>query len=226
MKLDCNPTSPMDYLNNIIDEGCICGWSNISDLKVKSYLHPQLDIGLPRLIAIALPLNRAVFDTFERYPSKIYQNHYRVVNRRLEDIALSLCNYLEREGWSALATPATYSVDEYTGHLSHRMAAYLSGIGWIGKSSLLVTKEYGAKLRLITVLTDYPFKDVPELQIDGCGDCEKCLEICPVNAICGDARSIDREKCYHYLKSLIDKKKVEELICGLCVKVCDGGRYN
>ena len=40
---------------------------------------------------------------------------------------------------------------------SHKMAAHLAGLGWIGKSCLLVTPQYGPRVRWTTVLTDYPF---------------------------------------------------------------------
>ena len=99
----------------------------------------------------------------------------------------------------------------------------LAGIGWIGRSALLVTPDKGAQLRLITVLTDYPFKVADKCHDFACGECRKCIDICPVKAIGENPREIRREVCYKYLQSLIGRGIVEELICGLCIKVCNGG---
>jgi len=203
-----------------IDSSFKTGWCLIEDLKKHSFLHSSLDIGLKNAVSMAYPLNSTVLQTFDKYPSLIYQSHYRTVNIKLDQEALKLCRAMEDEGYRALPIPASCSVEPLKGHLSHRMAAMLSGIGWIGKSGLLITPEHSAKVRLITILTDYPLTDILPVQKFACGDCRDCIEICPVKALSENPADIDREKCHKYLNSLIKRGYIEELICGLCIKAC------
>ena len=199
------------------------GWCRVDELKRLSYLHRDLDMGMIWAVSIAFPLSAAVIDSIDKFPNLVYQNHYRAVNTRLEMEALELSQSIAEAGFNALPVPVTVSVDLYYGHLSHRMSAMLSGLGWIGKSALLVTPEYNARVRLVTVLTNLPLPEPVEPIQFGCGDCRKCIDICPAGAIQEDPRNFKREICYKYLNSLITKGVVEELICGLCIKVCDGG---
>ena len=199
------------------------GWCKVSDLKRESFLHKDLDNGLTSAISLAFPLMNSVIDSIDEKPNLLYQQHYRTVNIRLELEALNLSSQIQSSGFRALPVPVSLSVEPLRGHLSHRMAAMLSGLGWIGKSALLITPEYFARVRLVTVLTDLPLPESANLPENGCGDCRKCIEICPVKAIRDDAHDIRREICLKYLDSLINKGIVQEHICGLCVKVCRGG---
>ena len=198
-------------------------WCEAGRLKQMSYLHQDVDRGLKYALSVMFPLSSSVIDSIDKYPNLLYQSHYRTVNNRLEMEALEICRNIQDAGYPALPTPVTASVDPFHGHLSHRMAAMLSGHGWIGKSSLLVTPEYQARVRLVTLFTDLPLPTAEEPIPFNCGECRKCIEICPVNAVQEDPKAINREVCYRYLESLIKRGIVEETICGLCVKVCDGG---
>ncbi|NQS97139.1 MAG: epoxyqueuosine reductase [candidate division Zixibacteria bacterium] len=202
------------------------GWCRVDELKRLSYLHRDLNKGMIWAVSIAFPLSAAVMDSLDKFPNLVYQNHYRVVNNRLETEALELSRNIAAAGFNTLPVPVTVSVDSYHGHLSHRMAAMLSGQGWIGKSALLVTTEYAARVRLVTILTNLPLPEQLKPIQFGCGDCRICIDVCPVNAIQDDPRDFKREICYKYLNSLITKGVVEELICGLCIKACDGGGSN
>ena len=69
---------------------------------------------------------------------------------------------------------------------SHRMAAHLAGLGWIGKNCCLITPIAGPRVRLVTVLTDAPLP--PGSPMDSrCGDCTACVDACPPHAIKGRA---------------------------------------
>ena len=212
----------LEDIAGAVDESFLTGWCGTAELEEASYLDEELKIGLPNVISMAYPLAGEVFDTFDRYPSGVYQNHYRTVNNHLNAEALKLSRYISNLGYKALPVPASHSVELFSGHLSHRMAAMLSGNGWIGKSALLITEKYAAKVRLVTVLTDLPLSGrKPEIPFK-CADCRKCIEICPVKAIYDDPQEFNREICYKYLQSLIKRDIVEELICGLCIKACEG----
>lgn len=63
----------------------------------------------------------------------------------------------------------------------------MTGIGWIGKSNLLITKEYGSALCLCTVLTDAPFTtENKQILLPKCGKCTRCKDICPTGSIQGN----------------------------------------
>jgi epoxyqueuosine reductase QueG len=94
----------------------------------------------------------------------------------------------------------------------------------LGKSGLLITPEYKAMIRLVTLLTDLPLPIGEKPLPSQCGVCCKCLEVCPVKAIKEDAKDFNRKLCYKYLQSLVEREIVEDLICGLCIKVCEGGK--
>jgi len=147
---------PQDNENELGKYRLKTGWCRTDDLKTHSYLHPDFDRDLPFAISILYPLSNEIIDTIEDKPTKVYQHHYRTVNQYLDREALDMSLAIEQAGFRALPVPVTVSVDPFHGHLSNRMVGMLSGLGWIGKSALLVTPEYGARVRLVTVLTDLP----------------------------------------------------------------------
>ena len=89
-----------------------------------------------------------------------YKHHaYDTVNDLLDTIALRLSNSLQRQGYRAFPIPASKRavVDERVAAIfSHKLAAHMAGLGWIGKSCLLITPEAGPRVRWATVLTDAP----------------------------------------------------------------------
>jgi epoxyqueuosine reductase QueG len=112
------------------------------------------------------------------------------------------------------------------------MAAHLAGLGWIGKSCLLVTPDAGPRVRWVTVLTDAPIEATGKQMDQKCGDCHKCVDICPPKAFTGepfrpeDERDVryDARKCENYFKELMTETGFSETVCGLCLYVCPQGR--
>lgn len=78
--------------------------------------------------------------------------------------------------------------------LSEKQLAADAGLGWIGRQSLLVTPEYGTFVLLgeLVVTEDADAYDSP--LSDGCGECRRCVEACPANALLA-TRSVDASKC-------------------------------
>ncbi|MCS7258445.1 MAG: hypothetical protein NZ601_03640, partial [candidate division WOR-3 bacterium] len=126
--------------------------------------------------------------------------------------------------YMALPIPASQIVNWQTqqAHLSHKRIAIQAGLGWLGRNNLVVTKDYGAQVRLVTILTNINFtseafrKPLPF----NCGDCKKCLAACPAGAIRMDPLEFDHFKCFEKLKEFQRKGYVGQYICGICVKVC------
>ncbi len=107
----------------------------------------------------------------------------------------------------------------------------MAGIGWQGKSLLVVNPEFGPRLRLATILTDMPLTpDTPLL--NQCGKCKACVVFCPAKAIKNVSTesnydspeiAVDLNKCGEKLYEFAKLPDVGVRICGVCVKVCPYG---
>jgi epoxyqueuosine reductase QueG len=109
------------------------------------------------------------------------------------------------------------------GHLSHKHAAQAAGIGWIGRNNLLVHDRYGARIRLLTILTNLPLRvNAPSAR--DCGSCHVCLSVCPAGAIKERREDFDHIRCYEQLKLFSKTLRFSHHICGICVKACRGSK--
>ncbi len=181
--------------------------------------------GLDRACSIAVRLSDRVMEGVVENPTRLYLHHYRQMNYMLDNIALRLVGWLQGQGYAALAVPASQVLDwtECRGHLSHRHVAALAGLGWIGRNNLLVTPQFGARVRLMTVLTDMPLEPDTPLEED-CGSCRACVSVCPARAIHEDPESFDLGVCRKQVREFRNSFQLGHDICGLCIRACKGSR--
>ena len=154
---------------------------------------------------------------------------YQIVNPRIDSISLMLAQSLSEAGFQAFVVPSSQTVDrtKLTGVFSHKLAAHLAGLGWIGKSALLITPEHGPRVRWGTVLIDAPLETGTRMD-EMCRDCDVCVKACPAHAFTGQAFDKPRprseifaaEACDNYLS----KRETLRRACGICVYVCPFGR--
>ncbi len=179
-------------------------------------------------VSIGVKLSDAVLKTVENSPSFAYFQHYRAANSLLDQIAFRVGREIEKAGYSAFPVAASQSLGKnspYYGILPHKTAATLSGFGFVGKSGLFLSKDYGSKVRLATVVTDCPLKREFPLIENGCGGCVICKNACPAGAIYGELpttdgeRNFDAEKCSRYMKEHFQDVG-RGSVCGICIKVC------
>ena len=163
-------------------------------------------------VCIAVKLSDAVLKTIDNAPSFVYFQHYRAANALLDQIAFRIGREIEKAGFSALPIAASQSLGKnnpYRGMLPHKTAAVLAGLGFVGKSGLFLTPEFGSKTRLATILTDMPLQSELPIIENGCGDCNACQKACPAGAIYGQLpttdgeRNFDAEKCSRYIKTIL-----------------------
>jgi epoxyqueuosine reductase len=197
----------------------------------------------PRAISLGCRISDEVVNSIANHNDRAlimnYQAHiYTIVNQRLDQAALSMTKVLMENGYVAFPVPASQvlSYEDYTGLVPHKTAAHLAGLGWIGKSALLVTRKYGPRLRLATVYTDAPLPVGTPKKV-GCGSCRVCVDACPPGACTGnnfeekEAREFifDAGKCNGYMKERrlnLLGKRVYGGNCGLCVLVCPFGEHH
>lgn len=199
------------------------GFADISDMKIPGYE------SYPAAISVCIPYNSDIIDRLDSDP-EAFRKEQDDTYERIENI-LELCReYIENEGFSA----ETHFSKNLPGLLStfpHKMAATKAGLGWIGKNCLLVSYEYGCRVRLATVLTDAPFTSGTPVTGSECGDCAECVEACTCHAVKGEKwyPGIERDKlldaflCHELREKLVDKPGYKNP-CGLCLKACPVGK--
>jgi epoxyqueuosine reductase QueG len=168
----------------------------------------------------------------DRAAAVSYRHQYDTVNALLDAIALRLSGELERSGHAAFPVPASRRCDDerICAVFSHKLAAHLAGLGWIGRSCLLVTPERGPRARWVSVLTDAPLAPTGSPLAPHCGDCRACVDQCPAHAFTGrlfDEREprearYDARACEQYINA--QETPTMPAVCGMCLWVCPHGR--
>lgn len=108
-----------------------------------------------------------------------------------------------------------------------------SGLGWIGKHTLLLRKQEGSFFFVSELILDLEL-EYDSAVTDHCGSCTACIDACPTGAIV-DARIVDGSKCISYftielrdeLPSSV-KGQFEDWIfgCDICQDVCPWNRFS
>mgnify|MGYP000890743233 CR=1 FL=1 len=150
------------------------------------------------------------------------QDYHDVVKSRLKALAR----------WIAERTNAQVKVFVDTAPLMEKPLAQRAGIGWQGKHTNLVSREFGSWLFLGAILTDSVLApDEPEQ--DHCGQCRACLDICPTSAFPAPYQ-LDARRCVAYLTIEHDGPIPQELRAGVgnrvfgcddCLAVCPWNKF-
>lgn len=114
-----------------------------------------------------------------------------------------------------------------------RAWAERAGIGWVGKHSLMLTKETGSFYFLATLLLDVELEEDPPVT-NHCGTCTRCIDACPTQAIM-EPYVVDSNRCISYLtieyrkelpSEYQDKMKGWIFGCDICQDVCPWNRFS
>jgi len=178
------------------------------------------------VIVIGLPITLPVLETS---PSIHYRELYNTVNALLDQYTYRLSNFLNDRGHPSIFVPRDgygsikVLLENPIAFFSHRHAALLSGLGSFGISNMILTPQYGPRIRFGSVFTAAELPPDPLIGKQLCTRCMRCVEMCP-------SKSLSRQD---YPDGLTDKmgcagysaKLNERYIspCGICIKVCPVG---
>lgn len=204
-------------------EFSLFGVADIMGIREKFYLEKKTISRFDRAVSLGKRLLDPILDDIKDQPTPLYYHHYRQLNFFLDRQAFSLSSYIQELGFHSMPIPASQILDwkKHIGHVSHKHVGELAGLGWIGRNNLLVSPDYGARLRLVTILTDIPLEVDKPLDIN-CDICKKCLPTCPADAIKDTQEEFDHMACYNKLEEFRRSGIVGQHICGVCVKACRG----
>ncbi len=187
--------------------------------------------GLPRAVSIAVALAPAALRETRDGPTARYFAEYSRANALLGRLGEQIARILIDAGYQARPFPATTEQIDRTTlsvKLQHKTVATRAGLGWIGRSGLLVTKEYGSAVRLASVLTDAGLETGIPTAASHCGDCRQCVAHCPARAITGRdwEPGLAREQiysaaaCFEMAREFAGRTGIQATICGICINVC------
>ncbi len=125
------------------------------------------------------------------------KDYHKIIRKRL----VKLSKILEKE-----IKPSGYRVFSDSAPIYEKPLAQKSGLGWIGKNTLLINKEVGSFFFLGEIFTDLKLPVTPSETENLCGTCTNCLNICPTNAIV-EPYKLDSRKCISYL-TIESKEKI------------------
>lgn len=140
---------------------------------------------------------------------------------------------LKRLGrWFADAAGADVKVFVDTAPLMEKPLAQAAGLGWQGKHTNLVSRDYGSWLFLGALLSPAALAPDPA-EADHCGTCQACLDVCPTNAFPAPYQ-LDARRCLAYL-SIEHKGPIPRAFrapmgnrvfgCDDCLAVCPWNKY-
>ncbi len=223
------------YLNP--SDNFIFGFANLKGLLIKEFEAYSYGISIARV------LDNRIVDAIKNGPTQEYIDHCHEVNIELHNIATTIAVDLLVNKVNSIAVVPTISTssEEFSPYLnaltykvSHKMIATRAGLGWIGKTDLFISRDFGARVRLVSILINKRPDIINEpIEASKCGKCNTCVTRCPAKAANGKLWDIYtsrdvfynaqkcREKCGELCKAMLNK---DVYVCGICVSECPIGK--
>lgn len=202
----------------------VCGIANINRFSnAPQGFHPK-DIysECKSVLVFGTRIPKALLESQNPVP----YSHYIDVDWLNNDrIAMQLSLKLEDRNITGIPLPSSdpyLSWDEDRrigkGLISMRHAAYLAGLGSIGRNTLLTNPDYGNMVRYGAVLLNIDLESDPIIEKMHCiKDCTLCIDNCPVHAL--DGKTVDQTKCRSHFHTQIGTK-FTITSCYTCRSIC------
>ena len=116
----------------------------------------------------------------------LYTEGRNAILTKMTSMAKEVAKRIKADGYKvkAISGSGGKTVDgKMNGHISLKHAAELAGLGLIGRNYLLTNSEYGNMLWFSAVLTDAELIPDGKAQYEICGNCNKCVQTCPLGAL-------------------------------------------
>jgi epoxyqueuosine reductase len=201
-------------------------WQEHGDLPPEFYPHNVWPLA-KTVIVLGVPVWLPIT---ESAPSQLGREQYTITNELLDEAAYRLAAFLNRHGHAAINIcrdgygDSEILLEKPAAIFSHAWAGHYAGLGRIGWNHTLLTREYGPRLRLVSVLTALELPGDPLLTEELCTRCLLCQKICPAQAFSGDRQArygeMDKTACTSNGRRL---RTAFRNPCGFCVKVCPVG---
>ena len=183
-----------------------------SVVVIAKEIYPEiLDLTSPERITGAVSLNDVLYHNSE------------YMNGRLNEAVYDITKAFRQRGLKALPLAAAgcpYDARFQEAVFSFKHAAEAAGLGRMGWHSLLITPEFGPRVRLACCLTEAELEPTRANFDNECASCGICLEICPAKAIfepeAGEPYVLNKYACCSFLSAAGG--------CSQCMKLCPRGR--
>ncbi len=181
----------------------------------------ELPDGLTNVIVVAQAMD---YDLIKTVPSALSGAATGLGYSHDAMVVLSIAQYIRNLGYNAIA-----SMNDTALAIP---LAIKAGLGEYGRNGLLITPDFGPRVRLGKVFTDMPLAPDKPIQFGVkafCENCRKCSNSCPVSAIAKDEPTtkphnesnikgitkwtVDGEKCFSYWAA-------QNSDCSICIRVC------
>ena len=212
-------------MNNLKDYLISLGANKVGFADVNGLTSEFID--LPNAISIVLKIPK---ETIHLVKNESYEEYWVSFHKQIDkltEISLKGEEYIKNLGYDAFGLTMTRNecdMEKLLSILPYKTMATKSGLGWIGRSALFVTPEYGSAVALGGILTDMPLDFGTPITDSQCDECTNCQDACPVDAINPQKWNnrlsrkdiIDIETCREYI---IDQYKAG-LGCTKCMSEC------
>jgi len=168
-----------------------------------------------------LPTEGDFFDVSPR--QTLFKGHITFVSQELDRAGYAIARFLEKEGFKAYHQMAsTGGTDRryLMGLLSLKHMAVHAGLGVLGYNSLLITPQYGPRVRLTALVTDANLQPDTVMNQNFCETCDgPCISLCPAGAL----EKPNDQILYEINKFACSQYLGTRPTCGICLKVCPIG---
>jgi Pyruvate/2-oxoacid:ferredoxin oxidoreductase delta subunit len=217
-----NPTNPrqeasVEFQDRLKEYALSLGVGQLGYVKLPhDLIFHEYGVYFDNAIILAMEMNK---EDINKAPSQATLNMVFGTYDELGKTANKIAEFLRDNGFAAQAD------HPLGGLVLFPPLAQIAGVGWVGKHGLLITPEFGTRVRLAAVYTNIenlPFTESNnhEWIEDYCDVCGLCVQECPPKAIhdkpvtyeSGRVTHISQQDCFEYFAQYYG--------CSVCVKVC------
>lgn len=189
----------------------------------KRFSPKLLQPGTQSIITFILPYYQNLPKQWiEKISIYVTKNDYHNVAKKIGQPVIDFLQKLDPEFHPHVYVDSAPVIDKYW--------ALRAGLGFIGENTLLINDNYGSYVFIANIFSSFqpPTENIKETISDRCGNCKKCIEACPTQALLHN-KKLNASKCISYLTiekkkndlSCLSNKDINYIYgCDICQNVC------